>query len=241
MGEQIPATSRLATSLVHLNFHVCSDSLTIIIRLNTNTYKLCFWLFSYVLNDKTLLARIQAEVDLVMASGPYDVDQMIQGCPLLESCYYETLRMASSTISVRNVVQPTELGGKMLRAGRRMMLPYRMLHFNKKHYGPDAEHFVPDRFMENKDFSRSPWFRPFSGGPAYCPGRFMAKQEVITFVALAVHRFDLELPELKLLPGGHPTAQKFPAFSPWGTISAIRFPRNDDSYVVRVRERQRSK
>ena len=240
-GDLTFTPSRLAASLDHLNLFVCSDLLTINTRLNTNTYKLCFWLVSYILNDTTLLARIRAEVDLVMASGAYDVDRMIQDCPLLESCYYEALRVASSPLSVRNVVQPTELGGKMLQAGKRVLLSYRRLHMNKKHYGPDVEHFVPDRFMENKDLSRSPWFRPFSGGAAYCPGRFMAKQEAITFVALAVHRFDLELPDLEPVPGGRATPQKFPVFCPWGTVSAVLLPENGASYVVRVRERQTSK
>lgn len=36
-------------------------------------------------------------------------------------------------------------------------------------------------------------FRPFGGGATLCPGRFLAKREVLTCVALAVGRFDLAL------------------------------------------------
>lgn len=34
-------------------------------------------------------------------------------------------------------------------------------------------------------------FKPFGGGSTYCPGRFLARQEVMTFVAVVLNRFDV--------------------------------------------------
>lgn len=107
--------------------------------------------------------------------------------------YYEVLRLATSSVSVRDVKAQTRIGGKLLRAGNRVLLPYRQMLFDGSVFGDDAETFNPDRFLNDRKLSNSLSFRPFGGGATYCPGRFLAKAEVLTFVALVICRFDLEL------------------------------------------------
>lgn len=45
----------------------------------------------------------------------------------------------------------------------------------------------------DKDLARSKSFRPFGGGTTYCPGRFVARQEVYMFVVVVLHRFRIEV------------------------------------------------
>lgn len=107
--------------------------------------------------------------------------------------YYEVLRLATSSVSVRDVKAQARIGGKLLRAGNRVLLPYRQMLFDGNVFGEDAETFNPDRFLSDRKLNNSLSFRPFGGGATYCPGRFLAKAEVLTFVALVICRFDLEL------------------------------------------------
>lgn len=100
-------------------------------------------------------------------------------------------------MSVRNVLEPFIVGGKYLRAGTKVLVPYRQLHFDEKAFGANAASFDEERFLANKELSRSPSFRPFGGGTTYCPGRFLAKNEVLTFVALVLVRFEISLAEDK--------------------------------------------
>ena len=71
-------------------------------------------------------------------------------------------------------------------------MPYRQLHFDEAVFGPQVREFCPERFLD-KDTARSPSFKPFGGGITYCSGRFIAKREVLAFVAVALHRYDVRL------------------------------------------------
>ena len=70
-------------------------------------------------------------------------------------------------------------------------MPYRHLHLDEKSFGVDPKTFDVGRFLNNQDLSRSPNFRPFGGGLTICSGRFIAKRQVLSFVAMVVHRYDL--------------------------------------------------
>lgn len=191
-----------------------------------------------IIHDPALYQALKEEVAPVMSDTELDIERIYQQCPLLDSTYHETLRLANAAGSIRAILQPTEIGGKMLRAGRKIMMPYRQLHFNKDVYGPDADHFDATRFMKNKDLSRSPHFRPFAGGTTLCPGRFMAKQETIAFVALALHRFDIEPAEVRTTANGEKVTQRqaFPRFDEWKPTLGIMGPMEGDDYILRVGE-----
>ena len=103
----------------------------------------------------------------------------------------ETFRYYSASYSIRPVAQATFLGGKFFQKGSRIIAPFRQLHFDRAVYGGDDQTFDPDRFLRDKTLARVASYRPFGGGTSYCPGRFLARQEVKMFVALVLHRFEL--------------------------------------------------
>lgn len=107
--------------------------------------------------------------------------------------YHEVIRVVTSSISVRNVAKPIYIGGKELQPGGRVIVPYRQMLLDDEVFGGDPFEFNPNRFLENKNLNKSSSYRPFGGGSTYCPGRFLAKAEILTCVALAIHKFDMKL------------------------------------------------
>lgn len=176
-------------------------------RTNSNAYKLCFWILTFLAHNPSLLSSVRTEVAHIDASAdrpaerqepPLNVTRLTTHAPILNAIYNETLRLTNSSSSVRTVVRPTVLtsGARtptVLQPGNRVLIPYRQGHFNPHVFGPDVDRFDHTRFLRDKDLERNPSFRPFGSGSTHCPGRFLARREVVVFVALVVRRFDVAL------------------------------------------------
>lgn len=154
---------------------------------------MCFWILSYLLFDEELLNSIREETYPAIVDGTVDLKYLTTQCPRLEAVINETLRLAVSSQSTRRVIAPTMLGDKLLQPGAFAIIPYRQLHFNKEVFGEDAHLFNSKRFLLDPSLSHHSSFRPFGGGTTYCPGRFLARQEISTFVALVLRNYDIEL------------------------------------------------
>lgn len=75
------------------------------------------------------------------------------------------------------------------------MSPFRQFHLNRELFGADATDFHPERFLKDKKLANQKGYHPFGGGNTYCPGRFLAKQEIYTLVALMLDRFEIDVEE----------------------------------------------
>lgn len=205
-------------------------------RINGNAYKLCFWILTYMLHDSNLFTSIRNEVvPAVQAStSPNDLSSRLDRCPHLDAIFHEVLRLVSSSSSIRNVQTPITVGGKYLRAGTKVLIPYRQLHFDEDVFGSNAQSFDAERFLRNKDLVKSSSYRPFGGGTTHCPGRFLARREVLTFVALVVDRFELEL------AGDVGTSgTAFPKLEDRKPCLGIMGPLTGEDVIVKVREAKR--
>lgn len=151
---------------------------------------------AYLVNDAELLRAVRAEVDSAISQGLLGLEGRLEECPRLVAVYHEVLRCHTASASVRSVAAPTDLGDVTLDAGAKVLVPYRQLHFDASVFGPHVEEFRADRFLAQTDLSKSPSFRPFGGGTTYCAGRHVARRELLTFAALMVHRYDIEVAPL---------------------------------------------
>lgn len=93
--------------------------------INTNTRKACFWMFAYMIYTPDLIDIIRKETAPAFANGSVDVHYLNEKCPQLTSVWMETIRMSAFSASVRYVVRETTIGGKILRRGNRVVIPYR--------------------------------------------------------------------------------------------------------------------
>jgi len=165
-------------------------------RVNTNTYKVTFWLLAHLLYNPELLSCIEAETSqAILSDGELDLQKLMTHSPRLEALWKEILRLTNSSAAVRMVMSPTRVGTKVLQPGHRVMSPFRQLHFDEAVFGSNSASCDPTRFFKNRSLSQHPSFKPFGGGSTYCPGRFIAKQETFIFVALALRHYKLQLAE----------------------------------------------
>lgn len=155
---------------------------------------------------------------------------LLENSPHLDSFYEEILRVVNDPIGTRLVTHETTIGGKVLLPGRRILMPYKQLHFDPHVFGSNANEFDARRFLKNKSLKRSPSWRPFGGAATHCPGRFLARREVYMFVAVVLFRFDI-----RLAPGGNEGKQKFPKLDESIPSGGVLMPVPGDDVVVEVR------
>ena len=175
-------------------------------KINSNAYKLCFWIMAYLLHDLSLYSLVRAEIGSAVSQRLLGLDSRLEQCHLLVAIYHEILRLNTASASVRGISADTNIGNVVLRAGSRVLVPYRQLHMNQAFWGNDAEEFDAKRFLNSKNLNKSSSFRPFAGGTTHCTGTHVAFREVLTFVALSIYRHDPQLAE----PGPGQMQQKIP-------------------------------
>ncbi|KAL8791767.1 MAG: hypothetical protein Q9195_005643 [Heterodermia aff. obscurata] len=193
---------------------------------------------AYMLNDIKLLDAIRTETDRAMCNDNVNLEHLMDHCPLLEAVFFEVLRLKSSSISMRKVIGPTTIGGKVLRPGYRVLVPFRQLNLNKDVFGEDATEFNPERFLLHKELSNSASFRPFGGGANYCPGRFIARQEVVVFIALVLYRFDINWAQQ---PGYSPEdcrMKSMPKHSASRPTLGIMGPADGEDVIIDIKQRK---
>ena len=188
-------------------------------RGDANAYKLAFWMLTYILFDKDLSAILRTETTPAIRGDNIDIGYLTNNCPRLRGVYYETMRITKRDIAIRKVACDTPMGGKILRAGNSVIVPICQLHDNESAFGRDHHTFDSQRFLKAPDLASVPNYKPFGGGRTYCPGRYFAIPEIFAFVALLLHRWDIEL-EPRGLHGEKVFSDQQP------------FPRMDDSTLT---------
>ncbi|KAI1657788.1 putative cytochrome P450 oxidoreductase [Daldinia decipiens] len=168
--------------------------------INTNTRKINFWLLAFLLcRNSSLIDCIRSETGPAFQGDILvDVAFLYNSCPTLDNVWHESLRLCSNAASVRFIRDDTIIGGKHMHRGNRIMIPYRLLHFDENVYGADVYSFHPERFASGEeakkdDPTRGPSWRPFGGGKSLCTGRYIAKRATLIFVALVLRRFNIEI------------------------------------------------
>lgn len=187
----------------------------------------------YIISDRSLLTKLRAEIDPDGTGRDPSIEHLTKECPLLDAVLNETLRMYTNSATMRHVTDDTVIGGKTMRSGRQIMIPYRQLHENGDVFGVDTASFNPVRFLETKGLKRSSSFRPFGGGATFCAGRFVAQKEVMMFIGIALMRFDVEVPKTS---GG--LAQEIPRVDGGKPTLGMMAPLPSDEYIVRIKQRR---
>ncbi|PBP27231.1 prostacyclin synthase [Diplocarpon rosae] len=126
---------------------------------------------------------------------------LLEQCPLLSSCWQETLRLRAASIPNRVVVADTALDDAiLLRKGGVVQLPCQTMHTSPTIWGRDASAFDPSRFLASTTAgldkesrkSRKQAYNPFGGGAVLCPGRHFSSMEIVGVAAMLVKGFEIQ-------------------------------------------------
>lgn len=186
-------------------------------------------MFSYMLFEPELLDVVRKETKPAFKNdGSIDGDYLMNECPRLKGIWQETVRLTAFSSSIRYITDDTVIGGKVLRKGNRVIVPYRQLHFDQSVFGKDVSEFKSERFIKQPSLTRHASWRPFGGGATQCPGRFVAEQAAVVFVAMVLKRFDITLA---------PSKQPFPLPEEGNPVLGLMDPRKGYDLQVRLSAR----
>ncbi|KAF7125612.1 hypothetical protein CNMCM5793_001851 [Aspergillus hiratsukae] len=178
-----------------------------------NTIPTLFWTVTHVFARPELVARLRTEIlplvsflPLTNKGGKGEKQAQVSlrdldtACPLLLSTYREVVRLSNQAMSTRHVMENTfitDSGGReyLLRAGSTVVMPA-TAHMEGDVWGINKNDFDPERFLdwENQKASkdRRLVYMPFGGGRHLCPGRNLAKAEILGFIVMLILSFDME-------------------------------------------------
>ncbi|KAK2610525.1 hypothetical protein N8I77_003948 [Diaporthe amygdali] len=181
---------------------ISNEFLTFLIAGHETTSGTMNFMMYNLLKHPEKLQKCYQEVDEVLGDNAMELEH-IPRLKYLWATMRETLRFLGPISSIsRHSKRETVIGGKYkINPDWVIMLNLRGLHHDTSVYGPDADEFRPERFLEGgwEQNPQNAW-KAFGTGSRGCPGKAIAEQEMITAWALIFQRFNIELadPEYQL-------------------------------------------
>ncbi|KAG9235358.1 cytochrome P450 [Amylocarpus encephaloides] len=183
------------------------------IGINGNAIPVGCWILIESIRTPGLLEALREEIMTAVSIDEDNKESLILdiatllSLPLLSSVYTETLRLRISTTPTRQLRNDLLVGGYVLKAGNHVMVPSWLAHTESQWSTPEhpASEFWAERFLGKTDAdgnvgeppksTQAGTFFPFGGGTSMCPGRFFAKQEILSGVAIMIAKFEIEFVE----------------------------------------------
>lgn len=156
----------------------------------------------------------------------------MERCTRLDATYLETLWIVNGALSARKIVAPTPMDSKILRKNNTILIPFPQLHYNKAVFVNEPSYFDRQRFLNERNLRNSPSFKPFGGRVNYCPGCFLAKQEMLVFVAWILNHFWINVATVDLQDENKCTPRLFPKLDESTPALGVNAPvKGSDVYV----------
>ncbi|UZJ55243.1 hypothetical protein CBS101457_004563 [Exobasidium rhododendri] len=163
---------------------------------DTTSNTSCAILYHLCTNPKAL-KKLQEELDRELKeSEEVPLYAEVQELPYLQAVISESLRYHStSALGLPRSIPPggATLAGKFFPEGAIVSVPAFTIHRDKSTFGPDADSYNPDRWLNGKRQELEKYFVPFSLGPRACVGRNVAMQELSILIGAIIRRYDIVL------------------------------------------------
>ncbi|KAI8619228.1 cytochrome P450 [Chytriomyces sp. MP71] len=158
----------------------------------TNSIPAHFWVLYYLLRDREAWEAVCREVAERLQGDPSSWTRArLAECVLLESAVEETLRLATNSMLMREVVEDCVITLDAdtvvhFRKGDKAAMFLPLTHYDENLF-EDPTRFKVDRFVQATNAQRNA-LMVFGAGKTMCPGRLFAKAQLKTFVALLTRR-----------------------------------------------------
>jgi benzoate 4-monooxygenase len=182
-----------------------AEALTQLIAGSDTTSNSSCALLYHVARTPGVLAKLQAELDKAIPNSVYvPTYDMVRSLPYLQAVVNEALRYhCTSGIGLPRQVPDDSPGitirGHFFPPGSVLSVPTYTIHHSTEIWGPDADDFKPERWLETENGGegltarQKNAFIPFSYGPRACVGRNVAEMELKLIVASWAKRYDVKL------------------------------------------------
>lgn len=153
-----------------------------------------------------------------------DVSKVKLSCPVFLSTYKEVLRVYSTAVSARLVMDDHVLDGQyILKKGSTVIMQTSLQHHSSAIWSSSSDTFNHLRFTKENPSSQTN-FRAFRGGTTLCPGQNFATTEILAFTAVMIMQLYVQ-----------------PKSSQWATLSTNKVelreatPSPDEDFEVDIR------
>lgn len=150
-----------------------------------------------LIRNPDALSKVREEVDAALDEedtvAPYD---KVKHLPYMRACLDEALRLNPPTPQGLPRETPAEgwqILGDWVAGNTSVAMSALVAHRDEKVY-PDADQFVPERFLGEAGKALQPYFISFSAGARGCIGRNISYLEQAVVLATMVHRYEFALP-----------------------------------------------
>jgi crotonobetainyl-CoA:carnitine CoA-transferase CaiB-like acyl-CoA transferase/cytochrome P450 len=156
-----------------------------------STERVAMLLWHVMVGGFDTTGRLTASVLKYLDEHPDDKQRLIDEPDLLDTATEEFIRFFPPARSHgRVVVEDTELAGRAMRTGDRLLLSWVAINRDEEVFGEDSRQIVLDRFP-NRHAS-------FSYGPHRCPGSHLAREDFKVMITQALAR----LPDYRIVTDG---------------------------------------
>lgn len=139
------------------------------------------WLLYSVAGNEAVQDKLKKEIAGISIAASVQND-------FIKACINESMRLFPPVWLVeRSAVEDDQFGNYRYPRGILLISFLYGLHHDKN-FWPDAERFIPERFIKEPDLVKSKYFYPFGAGPRMCIGNNFAMAEMSFFI----HRFFTE-------------------------------------------------
>ncbi|KAH7338429.1 cytochrome P450 [Rhizoctonia solani] len=159
--------------------------------------------------NRDIMARLRDEIISRLGSSSYPTPDDLKAMKYLRAVLNETLRLFPAVpVNLRVATKSTVLKVNGMKyyvpAGARVIWSTLLMHRRKDLWGPDADEFDPDRWLDDrlrKYVVPNPFiFLPFNAGPRICLGQQFAYNEASFFLCRLLQRVEL----IELAPDAQP-------------------------------------
>jgi cytochrome P450 len=150
-----------------------------------------------LLKNPRILGRVREEIDSVLDEdevvASYD---KVKHLPYLRACLDESLRLFPPTPHGLGREVPPEgavIMDEFIPGGTSVSMAAWIAHRDERVF-PQADQFIPERWLGEKGRELQPYFLAFSAGARGCIGRNISYLEQAVLLASVLHRYEFALP-----------------------------------------------
>ena len=145
-----------------------------------------------LIKHEKVMTKLRKELDETLGQdGLIPIYDQVKDLPYLRACIEEGLRLRPplSLGLPRKTMATTVIAGQVIRPGVTVSVPTWTLHHSEQLF-PDAEAFLPERWLETDIDNLKKYVMPFSQGPRACIGRNLAYLEMFVIIPALVRRYN---------------------------------------------------